>query len=37
MMSDHLDGEDTCPECGEDLEWDPVESMWYCPNTWEHG
>lgn len=23
--------------CNKMLEWDPVESMWYCPNTWDHG
>jgi len=28
---------DTCDDCGEELLWDPVERMWYCPNTYEHG
>ena len=28
---------DDCPECGEELLWDSMEMMYYCPNTWEHG
>lgn len=32
-----MDEDEVCETCGEELVWDSVEYMWFCPNTWEHG
>lgn len=29
--------EDDCSVCDEPMQWDSMELIWYCPNTWEHG
>lgn len=31
------DEDGLCSTCAEDMEWDDMEYMWFCPNTWEHG
>jgi hypothetical protein len=29
--------DNACPVCGEDMEWDTHEFIWYCPEDYDHG